>query len=100
MSANVTMKRTDAAPKSILVAYILWFFLGWFGVHRFYVGRAASGTILFVITVVSFALIHVSIGLVLMIIPIVWLHLDAFYIPGMVNQANNQPAKALAAGAR
>lgn len=31
------------APKSILVGYLLWFFLGAFGVHRFYTGRWVTG---------------------------------------------------------
>jgi TM2 domain-containing membrane protein YozV len=28
---------------SIGIAYVLWFFLGVFGVHRFYLGRTGSG---------------------------------------------------------
>lgn len=31
------------SPKSRLVAFLLAFFLGCFGVHRFYVGRIGSG---------------------------------------------------------
>ena len=33
----------DAAKKSAVVAYLLWFFLGGLGVHRFYLGRTGSG---------------------------------------------------------
>jgi len=29
--------------KSKLVAYLLWFFLGVFGIHRFYLGKVGSG---------------------------------------------------------
>ena len=35
--------------KSKLVAYLLWFFLGWAGIHRFYVGKVVSG-ILYLLT--------------------------------------------------
>jgi TM2 domain-containing membrane protein YozV len=35
----------DASPKSRLVALLLCIFLGYFGVHRFYVGKIASGVI-------------------------------------------------------
>lgn len=33
--------------KSKLVAYLLWFFLGVFGVHRFYLGKIGSGILYF-----------------------------------------------------
>jgi len=31
----------------LIIAYLLWFFLGIFGVHRFYLGRWISGIIWF-----------------------------------------------------
>ena len=31
------------ARKSLLVGYLLWFFLGLLGVHRFYTGRWVTG---------------------------------------------------------
>lgn len=33
----------DQQAKKPLPAYALWFFLGWFGAHRFYAGRSKSG---------------------------------------------------------
>jgi hypothetical protein len=35
----------DASPKSRLVALLLCIFLGYFGVHRFYVGKVVTGVI-------------------------------------------------------
>ena len=43
------------SPRSRTVALILWFFLGMFGVHRFYVGKIGSG-ILYLCTVGLFGL--------------------------------------------
>ncbi len=37
--------RYDADKKSKLVAYLLWFFLGAFGAHRFYAKRVLTGFI-------------------------------------------------------
>lgn len=31
--------------RSLLMAYLLWFFLGLLGIHRFYLGRPISGVI-------------------------------------------------------
>ena len=33
--------------RSMLVAYLLWFFLGYLGIHRIYLGRWISGGIWF-----------------------------------------------------
>ncbi|MBI3792533.1 MAG: TM2 domain-containing protein [Gemmatimonadetes bacterium] len=37
------MTDSDYSPKSRLVAFILAFFFGVFGVHRFYVGKTGTG---------------------------------------------------------
>ncbi len=34
-----------AAKKSLLVGYLLWFFLGVLGIHRFYTGRWITGIV-------------------------------------------------------
>ena len=43
------MTQTGMSEKSRLVAVLLCFFLGWFGAHRFYVGKIGTG-ILMIIT--------------------------------------------------
>lgn len=40
-------KEYDDRKKSSVIAYILWLFLGIFGVHRFYVGDFFKGILLF-----------------------------------------------------
>lgn len=58
--------------KSTLVAYILFVFLGAFGVHRFYLGRPWTGFLFFLTSA------FVGLGLV-------W---DLFAIPSYVQEAN------------
>ena len=60
--------------KSKLVAYLLWFFLGIFSVHRFYLGKIGSG-ILYLLT-----------G---QLLGIGWL-VDLFILGGMVDSYNNK----------
>lgn len=63
--------------KSKGVAYLLWFFLGWAGVHRMYCGKWVSG----LIWLFTFGLLGVG-----------WF-IDLFLTSGMVDMAN-----AIAAG--
>jgi TM2 domain-containing membrane protein YozV len=54
----------DAAKKSALIAYVLWFFLGGLGVHRFYLGRTGSGITMAIISVLSWITVYIGIGFV------------------------------------
>jgi TM2 domain-containing membrane protein YozV len=74
-----TLLLYDANRKSALIAYILWFFLGWFGAHNFYLGRKGVGIaqVLLTITVIGW------------FITFVWVLIDAFLIPGWVRRENN-----------
>src|ERR1700744_6454013 len=65
--------------KSAVIAYILWFFLGWFGAHNFYLGRKGVGI----------AQVLLTISLVGWLITVVWVLVDAFLIPGWVRRENN-----------
>ncbi len=53
----------DIEKKSLLVAYLLWFFLGYVGAHRFYLGKLISGLVMLVLSAVVLALTIVSFGL-------------------------------------
>ena len=84
------MMRYDANKKSALIAYVLWFFLGYLGAHRFYLGHTGTGVAILLLTIASAVLAFVVIGLFLIIIPAIWVLVDAFLIPGMVTRANNE----------
>jgi TM2 domain-containing membrane protein YozV len=74
-----TLLLYDANRKSAVIAYILWFFLGWFGAHNFYLGRKGVGI----------AQVLLTISLVGWLITVVWVLVDAFLIPGWVRRENN-----------
>lgn len=63
------MRVTNEGP-SQTVASLLWFFLGLFSGHRFYLGRPLSA-------VLQIASYFILVGFL-------WLLVDAFLIPGMV----------------
>jgi TM2 domain-containing membrane protein YozV len=56
------------------VSYVLWFFLGLLGVHRFYLGKVGSGVVMLVLTITFFG----------MFVTFIWWIVDAFLISGMM----------------
>src|ERR1700719_4627065 len=77
----------EANKKTALVAYLLWFFVGLFGGHNFYLKR----------TGVAVTQLILSLTLVGMAITIFWVLVDAFLIPGWVRNQNNLLAVQLGA---
>jgi len=77
----------EANSKSALVAYLLWFFLGLFGAHNFYLER----------TGVAVAQLILTLTLVGLLISFFWVLVDAFLIPAWVRTHNNLLAVQLGA---
>ena len=69
----------EANKKTALVAYLLWFFVGLFGGHNFYLKR----------TGVAVAQLILSITVVGIVVTAFWVLVDAFLIPGWVRNQNN-----------
>ena len=77
----------EANKKTVVAAYLLWFFVGLFGAHNFYLKR----------TGVAVAQLILSLTIVGLIITIFWVLVDAFLIPGWVARENNLLAAQLGA---
>ncbi len=71
-----------SSEKSPLVAFLLWFFLGGFGAHRFYFGKTGSAFGMIGLCIASVVLTAVVIGLVGFLALFVWWIIDAFKING------------------
>ncbi len=93
-----TLMRFEANKKSILVAYLLWWFTGLFGGHRFYLGRTNSALIKLVMTVVSIPLCFVGIGVLGLMASAIWSLVDAFLIPEICRSFNLELASELSGG--
>jgi TM2 domain-containing membrane protein YozV len=70
--------------KSTGTAYVLWLFVGFLGGHRFYLGRSGSGVAQLVLTILGWLTLVFGIGLLFLLIVGVWVLVDAFLIPGMI----------------
>ncbi len=71
--------------RSPLIAYILWFFLGSFGAHRFYLGRVGSGIAMLVLFWLGAFTTIILIGWVFLLVYGIWWLVDAFLIPKMID---------------
>jgi len=86
----------EANRKSMAVSYLLWFFVGVFGGHRFYNGRTGTAVTQLLMWIFGAMLVSVfGLGLLLLVPLGLWLLLDAFLIPGWVNDHNNLLAREL-----
>jgi TM2 domain-containing membrane protein YozV len=77
----------EANKKTAVVAYLLWFFLGWFGAHNFYLGRIGVAVTQLILTITVIGIL----------ITFFWVIVDAFLIPGWVRRQNNLLAAQLGA---
>lgn len=85
----------DANKKSVGVAYLLWFFLGGVGGHRFYTGKTGSAVAILALTVIGVLLASIGIGIFLLAVVGIWVIVDAFLIPGWIRNTNTLLATTL-----
>ncbi|WP_374763839.1 TM2 domain-containing protein [Yunchengibacter salinarum] len=89
------MMEFESRRKSVLVAYLLWFFLGGFGVHRFYLGATFSGFVMLAVAGVSFLTMIILIGHLGMLFIGLWWLVDALLIPGLTQRYNARLARTI-----
>jgi len=89
-AAAQQMMRYDANKKTALIAYLLWFFAGYLGAHRFYLGRIVSGLIMLVLFLLSCVGMLILVGFIGLAVIGLWWLIDGFLIPGMISGANNK----------
>ena len=71
---GVVMASNGGAGPDTLVAYLLWFFLGFFGVHHLYIGRGIGIWLVSLFTIQGFG---------------IWWLIDLFLIPGSCASRRN-----------
>ena len=81
-------QRVANESRSALVAYLLWFFLGFFGAHRFYLGRWGTGLVQLMLFGIGSALAFILIGYLPLALLGLWWLIDALLVPGMISADN------------
>jgi len=69
-------QRVTNEAKSVVVAYLFWFFLWFLSGHRFYLGRPGSA----ILQILSYFIL----------IGFIWVIVDAFLIPGMIQKQRDE----------
>jgi TM2 domain-containing membrane protein YozV len=82
----------ESGKKSEVVAFLLCFFFGPLGIHRFYVGRNQSAVVMLCLTLISFPLMLILVGFLILLAVAVWAFVDLFLVFGMVSDHNRQLA--------
>jgi TM2 domain-containing membrane protein YozV len=80
----------ESSKKSTGIAYLLWFFTGGVGGHRFYMGRTQSAVIQLVLAILGWSTIWFGLGFIFLAPLGVWVLIDAFMIPGWIAEHNNK----------
>lgn len=81
---------TYAKEKSMLAAYLLWFFLGAFGLHKLYLGQLLQFLLYLTLTIVGSLLSFIALGWITLIPLGFLLFLDIFFVYIRVNKLNNR----------
>ncbi|MGB6408256.1 MAG: TM2 domain-containing protein [Planococcus donghaensis] len=71
----IVQQEMEAKSKKPLIAYLLWFFLGSFGGHRFYLGNTVMGVCMLLFGWMTL---------------FIWPLVDVFFIGGRIRAVNEQ----------
>lgn len=78
--AGEVVTQSTLSDKSKVAAALLSFFLGMFGIHRFYLGRVGSGVAMLVLSIIGWFTIGLLVGFVPLFIVGIWDVVDFFRI--------------------
>lgn len=88
-SAGYTQQNIVIAnQKSIGLSYVLWFFLGGLGGHKFYLGQTLQGIVYLALSVVGWSTSFLGIGFLFLGVLWIALIIDLFTIPNRVDAVN------------
>lgn len=72
---------TVVGGKSLVLAYVLWFFLGWLGIHKFYLRQPVWGLIYLFLGGLGWAMAGIGIGFLFLVPWALLMFLDIFTMP-------------------
>tara|TARA_Y100000815_G_scaffold264625_1_gene280504 strand:+ start:716 stop:1030 length:315 start_codon:yes stop_codon:yes gene_type:complete len=92
-------QRISNDAKSPVIAYVLWAFTGYLGGHRFYLGRTGTALAQLILFILGWFTLVFVIGFFMIGAVAIWALVDAFLIPGMLDEDKTAMRQKLAAEA-
>ena len=74
--AGDVVTQTTVSDKSKVAAAVLCFFLGQFGIHRFYLGQIGTGAVMLVLAIIGWATVGFIVGFLPLAIVWIWELID------------------------
>lgn len=87
---SIVQSELENKKKSMVVAYLLWFFLGGLGGHRFYTGKPGSALIMLGLWLFGWATTFILIGFIFLFIVYIWVIIDAFTLHNEIHRLNSK----------
>ena len=76
--------------KNMGIAYLLWFFLGPLGSHRFYIGENKSAIWMLVLFLVGSFTFALGVGIIVLLILGIWWFTDVYFTYKLIDQHNKK----------
>lgn len=77
------------SAKESWLAYVLWFFLGNVGIHKFYLRQNVMGIVYLGLSLLGWATVWFLVGFVFLVPLWIMMFIDLFTMPGRVRQLNS-----------
>ncbi len=88
MNQRIGLEKAKLGYKKVGIAYLLWFFLGSLGIHRFYIKSYIMGSVYLILFIISILTFFFGLGeIIAIVIFIIWIY-DAITLNSKVAKVN------------
>jgi TM2 domain-containing membrane protein YozV len=90
MNEQSVSVKMNMEGKNMIIAYLLWWFMDWAGVHRFYLGRVKTGLAQLLLSIIGYLTVAFVVGFAFLIVWFIWWMLDAYLTFKIVREENEK----------